>query len=202
MIADDPSPRLTVPVGPNDHAQGSADAPVTLLEYGDYECPYCGEAYPIVKEVQRQLGQGLRFVFRNFPLANAHPHATLAAEAAEVVGAAGKFWEMHDALYEHQSALTERDLARYARELGVDGTRFAEELRRPAYAERVRADFASGVRSGVNGTPTFFVNGVRHNGSYDLEELLGAIDALGLLDRGDRPRAKGSAPARRTRSRA
>jgi protein-disulfide isomerase len=175
MIAEDESPRLSVPVGARDHVQGPADAPVTLLEYGDYECPYCGEAYPIVKELQKRLGHGLRFVFRNFPLGNMHPHATLAAEAAEVVGAEGKFWEMHDTLYEHQSALTEPDLARYAQALGVDARTFSAELRRPAYAERVREDFASGVRSGVNGTPTFYVNGVRHNGSYDLEELLRAV---------------------------
>src|SRR5580658_92965 len=117
MMADDESPRLTVPVGPKDHVQGSASAPVTLLEYGDYECPYCGAAYPIVKEVQRRMGSGLRFVFRNFPLGNMHPHAVRAAEAAEVMSALGKFWEMHDLLYEHQSALTEPDLVRYARAL-------------------------------------------------------------------------------------
>jgi protein-disulfide isomerase len=172
---DDETPRLTVAVGANDHAQGLATAPVTLLEYGDYQCPYCGAAYPIVKEVQKRLGGQLRFVFRNFPLAKMHPHATLAAEAAEVVGALGHFWEMHDMLYEHQSALAEADLVGYAGKLGVDRGKFSTELRRPAYAERVREDFASGVRSGVNGTPTFYINGVRHNGSYELEELLEAI---------------------------
>jgi protein-disulfide isomerase len=176
VIAEDESPRLSVPVSARDHVQGSADAPVTLLEYGDYECPYCGEAYPIVKALQKQLGSGVRFVFRNFPLGNMHPHATLAAEAAEVVGAHGKFWEMHDMLYEHQRALAEPDLVRYAEGLGVDARTFTAELRRPAYADRVREDFASGVRSGVNGTPTFYINGVRHNGSYDLEELLRAIN--------------------------
>jgi protein-disulfide isomerase len=175
MSDDEASPRLTVPVGPRDHVQGSEDAPVTLLEYGDYECPYCGAAYPIVKEVQKRAGKELRFVFRNFPLGNMHPHATLAAEAAEVVGALGKFWEMHDTLYEHQHALTEPDLVRYAQGLGVDSGKFTTELRRPDYAERVREDFASGVRSGVNGTPTFYINGVRHNGSYEFEELLAAI---------------------------
>jgi protein-disulfide isomerase len=175
VSANEESPTLYVPVGPNDHAQGPEGAPVTLLEYGDYECPYCGAAYPIVKQVQKRLANELRFVFRNFPLGNMHPHATLAAEAAEVVGAQGKFWEMHDALYEHQSALTEPDLAGYAERLGVDRPKFEAELRRPVYAERVRADFASGVRSGVNGTPTFYINGRRHNGSYELEELLEAI---------------------------
>lgn len=176
MIAEDDSPHLTVPVGPQDHVQGPADAPVTLLEYGDYECPYCGQAYPIVKELQRRVGSRLRFVFRNFPLGNMHPHATLAAAAAEVVAAQGKFWPMHDTLYEHQSALTEPDLARYASGLGVDPRTFATELRRPVYSDRVQADFMSGVRSGVNGTPTFYINGVRHNGSYELDELLRAVE--------------------------
>jgi protein-disulfide isomerase len=194
MIADDASPRLTVPVGPRDHVQGSADAPVTLLEYGDYECPYCGAAHPIVKEVQKRLGKGLRFVFRNFPLANMHPHATLAAEAAEVIGAQGKFWEMHDTLYEHQSALAENDLVRYASGLGVEGGKFTMELHKPVYAERVREDFASGVRSGVNGTPTFYINGVRHNGSYELEELLEAVGYRGAPKVGGRSPRKSSSP--------
>jgi protein-disulfide isomerase len=190
---DEDSPRLTVPVGPRDHVQGSAAAAVTLLEYGDYECPYCGAAYPIVKEIQRRLGGELRFVFRNFPLASMHPHATLAAEAAEVVAVHGKFWEMHDTLYEHQDALTQGDLVGYARGLGVPAAKFAAELHQPAYAERVQADFASGIRSGVNGTPTFYINGVRHNGSYELEVLL---EALG--DRG-RP-AEADTGARSARS--
>jgi protein-disulfide isomerase len=178
-MSEDDTPRLTIPVGPNDHVQGSGEAPVTLLEYGDYECPYCGAAYPIVKEVQRKLGDQLRFVFRNFPLGNMHPHATLAAEAAEVMAAEGKFWEMHDMLYEHQSALNESDLVAYAGALGVDRQRFSTELRRPAFADRVRADVSSGIRSGVNGTPTFYINEFRHNGSYDLEELLAAIRSAG-----------------------
>jgi protein-disulfide isomerase len=194
MIADDAAPRLSVPVGSGDHVQGATDAPVTLLEYGDYECPYCGEAYPIVKELQKRLGGRLRFAFRNFPLGNMHPHATLAAEAAEVVGAHGRFWEMHDALYEHQNALTEPDLARYARGLGVNDATFTTELRRPVYADRVRADFESGVRSGVNGTPTFYINGIRHNGSYELEELLRAVGGAG----GSPPGAAGSRPRKRT----
>ena len=182
MSAEDDSPRLTVPVGPRDHIQGPPSASVTLLEYGDYECPYCGAAYPIVKELQKRLGTTVRFVFRNFPLGNMHPHATLAAQAAEVVGAEGKFWEMHDTLYEHQSALTENDLIGYAHRLGVDQERFSSELRRPLYAERVRSDFASGVASGVNGTPTFYINGIRHNGSYELDELLGAVGNSGRLN--------------------
>jgi protein-disulfide isomerase len=179
MISEDDAPRLFVPVGARDHVQGSPTAPVTLVEYGDYECPYCGAAYPIVKEVQRRAGATLRFVFRNFPLANFHPHATLAAEAAETVGVHGKFWEMHDMLYEHQAALTEKDLTGYARRVGVDPEKFTRELHSPAAAERVREDFASGVRSGVNGTPTFYIDGIRHNGSYELGVLLEAITSAG-----------------------
>jgi protein-disulfide isomerase len=169
--------QLTLPVGERDHSQGPPTAPVTLVEYGDYECPYCGAAYPIVKEVQRRLGDQLRFVFRNFPITTAHPHAEHAAEAAEAAAAQGKFWEMHDYLYEHQRALMDRRLEEYAAAVGLDVARFNREMEGQAYLERVREDFMSGVRSGVNGTPTFFVNGRRHNGSYDLEALLAAIDA-------------------------
>ncbi|MGC2034320.1 MAG: thioredoxin domain-containing protein [Thermoplasmata archaeon] len=177
MTSESDSPRLTPSVGPRDHSQGPAEAPVTLVQYGDFQCPYCGEAYGIVKGIQKQLGARLRFVFRNFPLTNVHPYAALAAEAAEASGAQGKFWEMHDLLYEHQSALTEPDLLRYAHELGLDTKRFASELRDHVHAQRVREDFMSGVRSGVNGTPTFYVNEVRHNGSYEPEALLEAIEA-------------------------
>jgi protein-disulfide isomerase len=176
MTPPDGSARLTLPVGPRDHVQGSDDAPVTLLEYGDYQCPYCGEAYPIVHEVQRRLGPRLRFVFRNFPIGTSHPFAPMAAESAEAAGAQGKFWEMHDMLYEHQDALAETHLVGYARVVGVNVDRFRSELEGHTYQARVQEDFMSGVRSGVNGTPTFYINGVRHDGSYDLPELLGAIE--------------------------
>jgi protein-disulfide isomerase len=169
--------QLTPPVGDGDHVQGSATAPVTLVEYGDYECPYCGAAYPIVKEIQRRLGDRLRFVFRHFPITTAHPHAEHAAEAAEAAGTQGKFWEMHDALYEHQKALGDQDLQGYAFALGLDVDWWVSEMEAQVHEERVRADFMSGVRSGVNGTPTFFINGRRHDGSYDLESLLAAIEA-------------------------
>src|SRR5262245_8833194 len=177
MAAAD-SPHLTPPVGERDHAQGPADAPVTLVEYGDFECPYCGEAYPIVKALQQRLGERLRFVFRNFPLANAHPHAEHAAEAAEAAGAQGedRFWAMHDRLYEHQRALDDAHLEGHAAAVGLDVERFDREMEAGRYRARVREDFLSGVRSGVNGTPTFFVNGVRHDGSYDLGELLAAVE--------------------------
>jgi protein-disulfide isomerase len=168
---------LTLPVGERDHAQGLADAPVTLVEYGDYECPYCGQAYPVVKEVQARFGDRLRFVFRNFPIANAHPHAEHAAEAAEAAAAQGKFWEMHDRLFEHQRQLGDGDLVDHARALGLDAGRFAEDLAEHRLAERVREDFMSGVRSGVNGTPTFFVNGRRHDRAWDAEGLGKAIES-------------------------
>ena len=168
---------LTQPVTARDHRQGPDSARVTLVEYGDYECPYCGAAYPIVKDIQQRLGDRLRFVFRNFPLNNAHPHAEHAAEAAEAAGAQGKFWEMHDALYEHQRALGDEQLEEYAGVVGLDVGRFDREMEAQAHLERVREDFMSGVRSGVNGTPTFFINGRRHDDSYDLETLLAAINA-------------------------
>jgi protein-disulfide isomerase len=162
--------RLTPPVSAHDHVAGPDDAPVTLVEYGDYECPYCGMAYPIVKVAQRELGTQLRFVFRNFPLAETHPHARRAAQAAEAAAAQGKFWAMHDMIFEHQSALEDADLLRYAETLDLDVARVARELEAGTYAKRVRDDFRSGVRSGVNGTPTFFVNGDRYDGSWTDEE--------------------------------
>ncbi|HEV8194058.1 MAG TPA: thioredoxin domain-containing protein [Ktedonobacterales bacterium] len=168
---------FTVPVTERDHIQGNPNAPVTLLEYGDYECPYCGAAYPNVKLVQQRMGERLRFVFRNFPLAQIHPHAEHAAEAAEAAGEQGKFWEMHDTLYEHQSALDDIDLIQYAADLDLDIPRFEEGLTTHTYAARVREDFLSGIRSGVNGTPTFFINGRRHDGSYDAETLQSALEA-------------------------
>ena len=161
---------LTPPVSASDHAAGPDDAPVTLVEYGDYECPYCGMAHPIVKRAQRELGNRLRFVFRNFPLAESHPHARLAAQAAEAAAAQGKFWEMHDMLFEHQDALEAEDILGYAKSLGLDTAQFARDLEAGTYAKRVRDDFRSGVRSGVNGTPTFFVNGNRYDGSWANEE--------------------------------
>jgi protein-disulfide isomerase len=168
--------RLSLPVGERDHVQGPADAPATLVEYGDYECPYCGRAYPIVQEVQRRLGDRLRFVFRNFPLTQVHPHAQHAAEVAEAAATQGKFWEMHDTLFEHQRHLDDDTLAGYAGDLGLDTEAFEREMRTHAHAQRVREDFLSGVRSGVNGTPTCFINGVRHDGSYDLDTLLAALE--------------------------
>jgi protein-disulfide isomerase len=168
---------LTMPVSDDrDHIQGPAGAPVTLVEYGDYECPYCGAAYPIVKEVQARMRERLRFVFRNFPITTSHPHAEQAAEAAEASVGQGRFWEMHDALYENQRHLEDENLRAYAEQLGLDVERFGNELVEHVHAPRVREDFMSGVRSGVNGTPTFFINGARHDDSYELETLLAALE--------------------------
>ena len=159
-----------------DHIQGPADAAVTLVEYGDYECPYCGAAYPIVKQLQARMGDTLRFVFRNFPITTSHPHAEQAAEAAEAGAAQGRFWEMHDLLYENQTRLRDQDLHAYAEQLGIDVERFDKDLAEHVHAPRVREDFMSGVRSGVNGTPSFYVNGARHDDSYDFETLLAALE--------------------------
>jgi len=168
---------LTLPVGKLDHWEGPENAPVTVVEYGDYECPYCGKAYPIVKEIQRRLGDRLRFVFRNFPLTQSHPHAEHAAEAAEAAAGQEKFWQMHDYLFEHQRALDDAHLVQYAVALKLDKETFEREMTEHVHTNRVHEDFMSGVRSGVNGTPTFFINGVRHDDSYELETLLAAIEA-------------------------
>jgi protein-disulfide isomerase len=169
--------RLSTPVAARDHSQGAQKARVTLVEYGDYECPHCGRAYPIVKELQSRLESELRFVFRNFPLGQIHPHAEHAAEAAEAAAAQGKFWEMHDLIFEHQQALADRHLLEYARTLGLDEQRFQRELTSHTYAPRVREDFLSGIKSGVNGTPTFFINGMRHDDSWDVDTLEQALRA-------------------------
>jgi len=178
MTTKSRGPVLSTPVGARDHAQGPANAPVTLVEYGDYQCPHCGRAYPIVKAVQKQMGQRLRFVFRNFPIAEIHPNATDAAEAAEAAGEQGKFWEMHDALFEHQNALEPADLVAHAARIGIDSDQVADALKSHVQAPRVREDFMSGVRSGVNGTPTFFLNGERYDGSWDRQDLLAALEAV------------------------
>jgi protein-disulfide isomerase len=171
------TPTLAIPVNERDHAQGSPAAPVTLVEYGDYECPYCGRAYPVVKTLQRRLGERLRFVFRNFPLNTIHRHASVAAQAAEAAAAQGKFWEMHDLLYENQDNLADADLASYALKVGLEVYRFNADLAGGAYSKRVEDDFRGGVRSGVNGTPTFFINGARYNGKQTVDEMMKAIEA-------------------------
>ena len=167
-----------LPQEKRDHIQGPIDAPIALVEYGDYECPYCGGAHPVVKAIQKSLGDRLCFAFRNFPLVNSHPHAEHAAEAAEAAGAQGRFWEMHDSLYENQIALEDEDLAQYAEALGLDARRLMNEVLQGAHTARVREDFRSGARGGVNGTPTFFLNGKRYDGEWDRRHLLATIEEI------------------------
>jgi protein-disulfide isomerase len=177
MSTTDWEAALTVPVSEDrDHIQGPADAAVTLVEYGDYECPYCGAAYPIINEVQARMGERLRFVFRNFPITTSHPHAEQAAEAAEAAASQGRFWQMHDLLFENQRRLRDPDLHAYAEKLGLDVELFDKDLAEHVHAARVHEDFMSGVRSGVNGTPTFYINGARHDDSYEVETLLAALE--------------------------
>ena len=168
-------PRLSVPVTERDHVHGPAGAPVTLVEYGDYECPYCRAAVPIVEELQQVLGDQLRFVFRHFPVLALHPHAQRAAEAAEAAGAQGRYFEMHTTLFEHQDALDDDQLVRYAADLGLDTALFRRDLETHAHAARVREDIESGVESGVRGTPTFYIGQVRHDGLLGVRQLLAAI---------------------------
>lgn len=162
---------LASPVRPRDHALGRADAPLTLVEYGDFECLFCGRAYPELKRVLRQFEGKVRFVFRHFPLSEEHPHAQHAAEVAEAAAAQGRFWEMHDLLFQRQAALADDDLVRYARELGLDAERVERELVAHVHAARVKEDVASGTQSGVNGTPRFFINGRRHEEPGDARTL-------------------------------
>jgi protein-disulfide isomerase len=167
---------LKVPVDSQDHVQGSPEAAITLVEYGDYECPHCGHAYPIVKQVQKHFGKRLRFVFRNFPLKEIHQMAESAAETAEFAGTKGKFWEVHDGIYANQEVLGLSLLLELAQmhSLSVQELRTALETRE--FERRVKEDFLGGVRSGVNGTPTFFINGHRHDGPFEFEDLVRAID--------------------------
>ncbi len=158
-----------------DHIRGSNDAPVTLVEYGDYECPYCGQAEVVIRELLDSFGHELRYVWRHLPLNDVHPNTQMAAEAAEAAAAQGRFWDMHDKLLDHQDALTAPDLGRYAAELGLDLERFWDELRRREHAERVADDVATADASGVAGTPSFFINGRRHRGAYDIDTLTAAV---------------------------
>ena len=168
---------LAVPVDPErDHVRGPDQAPVTLVEYSDFECPYCGWAEPVVRELLADYGD-LRYVWRHLPLTDVHPHALLAAEGAEAAARQGKFWEMHDQLLDHQGALTAKDLIRYAGELGLDTGQFTRDLRNHAGEAKIAEDVDSADLSGVSGTPTFFVNGRRHHGAYDISTLSDAVRA-------------------------
>jgi NhaA family Na+:H+ antiporter len=174
-MATTDSPTLKPPVGDRDHIRGPVDAPVTLVEYGDYECPHCRQVAPIIVQLRERFGDRLRYAFRHFPISTTHPHAQLAAEAAEAAAAQDKFWEMHDRIFEHPGPLDRQHLVRCAQEIGLDVERFEHELDEHVYADRVREDFLSGVRSGANGTPAFFLNGVRYDGPWDLDSLIAEI---------------------------
>ena len=174
-MSPEPSSRLSPPIHEQDHIRGEFNAPVLFVEYGDYECPHCLEAHSIVKELQSRLQGRLSYVFRHFPIQSSHPNAQKAAEAAEAAAAQGKFWEMHDLLFKHQGDLSRESLQQYAAELELDVERFIKELEEGIYADRVREDFRSGVRSGVNGTPTFYINDERYDGPWDVESLMTEI---------------------------
>ena len=164
--------KLIVPVNiGTDHIRGSVNAPITLVEYGDYECPYTGMAYPIIKEIMREFGDKMYFVFRNFPLNDIHPHAQNAAEAAEAAAAQDKFWKMHDYLFEHQNALDYHHLLEYAQSVGLDVEKFEKDMSGHAYASLIEQSLKGGINSGVKGTPTFFINGVLYKDSWDLKTL-------------------------------
>lgn len=173
------SSKLSPPVGLGDHEQGSQGAAVVLVEFGDYECPHTAQSRAVVKELQAGLGLRLRYVWRHFPLRQNHPHAQLAAEASEAAAAQGKFWELHDLLLLGEGPLELPRLVHFASQLGLDVDRFTKELRAHTHAAKVQADLLSGVRSAVNGTPTFFINGVRHDGEWEGDALRAAIDSVG-----------------------
>lgn len=163
---------LKPPVSDADNVQGNKNALIELVEFGDYQCPHCGHAHPILKKIQKKLGNNLKFIFRNFPLSEAHPNAMNAAVAAEAASAQNKFWQMHDIIYENQQHLTDVDLVKYAAKIGLGIEQFKADFETPKFVEKVEADFESGVRSGVNGTPSFFVNGEKYDGTWEEEEFL------------------------------
>jgi len=162
---------LNINLTDKDHAYGSNTATLELVEYGDYECPYCGQAYPFVKNIQEKLGDEMIFVFRNFPWSNIHPHAFAAAVATEAAALQNKFWEMHDIIFENQQTLSDKNILWFAQHIGLDAERFKEDIQRSELAEKVKKDFESGIRLGVNRTPTFFVNGKRYEGHLHEEQL-------------------------------
>lgn len=161
------SSKLTEPVSNRDHTEGNIDAPITLVEYGDYQCPGCGQAYPQVKDLLEKLGENIRFVFRNFPLTQLHPYALLGAVAAEAAGLQGKFWEMHDMIYENQIDLSPNGVMDFAEQLGLDMTKFQQDLNNDELQDRIEHDFTTGINSGVNGTPSFYVNGEKYEGPLE-----------------------------------
>jgi protein-disulfide isomerase len=169
------STQLKPPFSEKDHFQGDPHAPLELVEFGDYQCPHCAHAYPVIKRIQSALGKELKFVFRNFPLNEAHPQAFAAAVAAEAAGLQNAFWPMHDLIFEKQSQLVKLPFDLFATTLGLDAGKLVKDLEDPALSARVEADFAGGLRSGVNGTPSFFINGRRYDGSWEEEYLLAEL---------------------------
>lgn len=163
---------LLLPIQPEDHVEGSPTARYTLVEYGDYECPACGTLFATISQLHEQFGDDVRLVFRHYPLSGRHPCAQQAAEAAEAAGAQNKFWEMHNVLFQHQSALNLKDLLRYAEQLGLDVKQLRDALKRRTFEDRVREDFRRGVANGVYGTPGLFIKGIRYNGGLELEAIL------------------------------
>jgi protein-disulfide isomerase len=166
------SKKLTPPVNEKDHVQGDAHAAIELVEYGDYQCPHCGRAYPIIKRIQKKMGKDLKFIFRNFPLSEMHPQAFTAAVATEAAARQNAFWEMHDIVFEHQDDLEPAGLVSYAKHLKLDMAKFLKDMEDNQLVEKVESDFDSGVRSGVNGTPTFFINGHRYDGTWEETQFL------------------------------
>jgi protein-disulfide isomerase len=162
----------------NEHVQGASNAPVELVEFADFECPYCGKAYYVVKKAQQELGNNLKFIFKNFPLTEMHPYALHAAVAAEAAGAQGKFWEMHDILFENQDSLEDSDILTYAKEIGLDIARFEKDFGMDEYYEKVKNDYNSGIKKGVNGTPTFFINGKKYEGNWMSYEFIDYLKSL------------------------
>ncbi|HEX6169360.1 MAG TPA: DsbA family protein [Chitinophagaceae bacterium] len=158
---------LTPPVSSIDHLWGNKNALIELVEYGDFQCPYCGRAYPIIKRLKVEMNDSVKFIFRNFPISKIHPQAKAAAIAAEAAALQNKFWEMHDLIFEHQKRLTHEAIVEYAHMAGLDLNRFNEDIQHENLLRKVEGDFMSGLRSGVNATPTFFINGSRYEGSWE-----------------------------------
>jgi protein-disulfide isomerase len=181
---------LALAVGKRDHIQGPSSATVTLMEYGDYQCPFCSDTHSIIRKLQKHFGDQLRFVFRNFPQTKIHAYAQRAAEAAEAAGGQGKFWEMHDYLFEHQEALDAENLVQAAVALRLDKVKFSRDVAEQAYADRVQQDVQSGIDSGVGGTPTIFLNGVRHDDEDDFETLKAKIEEAILLGKASKGRQR------------
>ncbi|WP_092382050.1 DsbA family protein [Micromonospora phaseoli] len=173
--------RLRTPVTDEDHVRGPVDAPVTIVEYGDFQCPFCGLAHANLREVLRQRAETVRLVYRHFPIANIHPYAERAAEAAEAAGRRGRFWEMHDWLYEHQDQLDPVHLTLGIEQLGLPVDEVEAEIAGHTHGDRIRQDFVSAVRSGVDATPTVFVNDARHDGDFDVATLLTTVDAAATV---------------------